>query len=252
LNYQPDNESCFWPEDLLPNDFPNCRVLTYGYDSHISHFFSGAANQTNIVAHARSFLNDLEEQRQDASRRPIIFVAHSLGGLLLKEALRQADSLRATGQTAGRDIVEIIIGTIFMGTPHRGSNYADLGLLIRGFAKAAQFDTSDALLKDLKVDATLLEILNDSFGNIYRRRKFELTTIEEGRALAIPLVGRDKVVHAVSAHLGYENERSEVINADHRSMCRFSGLDDPGYRKSKQAIRRAIRRLSDGMSSTSG
>jgi hypothetical protein len=78
-------DSLYWPKDLLSKDFENTRVLTYGYDSQVSHFFQGPANQNNISAHGRSLLNALELYRRDNPRQPIIFVVHSLGGIILKE-----------------------------------------------------------------------------------------------------------------------------------------------------------------------
>lgn len=84
----------FWPLDLLAADIKNVRILTYGYDSHISRFFKGSANQNNIFAHGQDLLNALERARRKSTikriaggdpKRPIIFVVHSLGGIVLKE-----------------------------------------------------------------------------------------------------------------------------------------------------------------------
>jgi hypothetical protein len=75
----------YWPYDLLAKDFKNVRILTYGYDSHVSKFFNGPANQNNIRAHGRSLLNALELYRRDDANRPLLFIVHSLGGIILKE-----------------------------------------------------------------------------------------------------------------------------------------------------------------------
>jgi len=83
-----NTEKVFWPHDLLPTDCMNARILTYGYDSHVSHFFKGPANQNNINAHGRSLLNALELHRREFPKRPILFVVHSLGGIILKEVSR--------------------------------------------------------------------------------------------------------------------------------------------------------------------
>jgi hypothetical protein len=79
--------SIYWPADLLPEDCPRVRILTFGYESHVSRFFRGPADQNNVVEHGRDLLYALEMHRREkiASARPIIFVAHSLGGLLVKE-----------------------------------------------------------------------------------------------------------------------------------------------------------------------
>ena len=75
----------YWPRDLLPHDFPNARVLTYGYDSHVSHFFRDTASQNNIITLGRDLLHNLVAYRVDEPTRPLFFVCHSLGGLVVKE-----------------------------------------------------------------------------------------------------------------------------------------------------------------------
>ena len=89
-------DEVFWPLDLLPEDCKNSRILTWGYDSMVSHFFSGPANQSNISAHAKNLLQALKIRRVNCvsfstslgglllitkqQGRSVIFVAHSLGG----------------------------------------------------------------------------------------------------------------------------------------------------------------------------
>jgi predicted alpha/beta hydrolase family esterase len=58
-------------------------------------------------------LNRLESKRDDAEERPIIFVAHSLGGVIVKRALVEAkldDSYKA--------IHDATYGIAFFGKPH--------------------------------------------------------------------------------------------------------------------------------------
>jgi hypothetical protein len=83
----PSKWSVYWPLDMLPKDFPDQRILTYGYDSHVSHFFHGATNQGNIFTIGRTFLNDLAAQRLTNPSRPLLFICHSLGGLVVKEVI---------------------------------------------------------------------------------------------------------------------------------------------------------------------
>ena len=52
---EPGNEVC-WPQDLLPQDFPDLRVITYGYDSHVTHGFKGPAMQLDIFSYGESLL----------------------------------------------------------------------------------------------------------------------------------------------------------------------------------------------------
>lgn len=236
-------ECCFWPSDILPTHFPACRILTYGYDSHISHFFTGSSNQTSIGGHARSLLNDLEALRQAEPRRPVVFIAHSLGGLLLKEALRQAWQSDEDEDAGIYGIYESTTATIFLGTPHRGSDLAEWGLMLRRAVKAVRFDTSDVLLKDLRVESTMLDTINDSFARIHEKRKFQIFSFREGKALSILFLKKGKVVKDASATLGYAREIADTINSDHRRMCQFSGINDPGYVKIRNSVNKALKAL---------
>ena len=59
----------FWPRDLLAEDVSNVRIFTYGYDSKISHYASGPANQSNISQHGLSLLNAVSAQRRECQDR---------------------------------------------------------------------------------------------------------------------------------------------------------------------------------------
>jgi hypothetical protein len=76
------NTGLHWPRDLLPRDCAESRILVWGYDSHITKGYS-ACNKSNLFGHAKTLLYSL--RRDKPPRRPIIFVAHSLGGLIVKE-----------------------------------------------------------------------------------------------------------------------------------------------------------------------
>lgn len=84
-NNQDTGQEVYWPMDLLPHDFPNIRVFTYGYDSKITHWFKGPGMQLDIYSYGESLLNGLEARRRADPDRPLIFIVHSLGGLILKD-----------------------------------------------------------------------------------------------------------------------------------------------------------------------
>jgi hypothetical protein len=179
--------SIFWPGQLLPSSFPNCRILTYGYASQISNFFKGAADQSHILAQGRDFLNQLEAQRRDDNAkplsRPIIFVAHSLGGIVVKEALRQAEGSKGLYQLNNAAIFSSTFAILFFGTPHRGASLAEWGDIVRNVVGALGFDTNDKLLKGLQPDSERLEELREEFGKMLFGQNWFIYSFQESRGV---------------------------------------------------------------------
>ena len=68
----------------------------------------------------------------------------------------------------------------FLGTPHRGSNWARWGEIATSLAGII-FDTNPALIKHLKVNGEPLMQLEDDFGTLLHKRTFLTKTFKEGR-----------------------------------------------------------------------
>ncbi|KAL5049509.1 hypothetical protein BDW71DRAFT_204766 [Aspergillus fruticulosus] len=81
-----------WLRDFLPDDVPNIRVLLYGYDTSLL----DNDGKESIEDLGCCFLESVKAFHSDTTnRRPLIFIGHSLGGLLIKEALLQPDGTLA-------------------------------------------------------------------------------------------------------------------------------------------------------------
>ena len=216
-------QSVPWPQVLLPT-FAKARILTYGYDAYVAPRAGASVN--GLSSHAANLLNDLTTDRASrrASDRPLLFVAHSLGGLLCKEAILLS---RNHPELHLRGVFSCTKGIAFMGTPHGGSwiaRWASIPASLLGVVKS----TNKSLLEVLRTDNQFLESVQARFISMARElreagRCFEITCFFE--ELPLPVVGI--IVPRESATLqGYS---SFSLHADHRDMVRFQSAEDNGF-----------------------
>lgn len=172
-------EALFWPKTLLPSVIPNARIFTWGYDADVSGWLS-SASQNSIHQHAGNLLGDLSDLRTGANDHsvPLIFVVHSLGGIVVKDALNQS---AANEGTRWKCIVPATFGIIFLGTPHRGSKSASLGKIALQITQVATRRPNLRLLKGLERNSETLDRIGDSFIQTMERHKIRLCTFREER-----------------------------------------------------------------------
>ncbi|KAJ0108861.1 hypothetical protein J7T55_011355 [Diaporthe amygdali] len=96
------------------------RVITYGYESAVAN----SSSMQNLEDIATSFRESLDTLMSSRSARPLIFIAHSLGGLIVKQALI---TLAQSKEEAHKRIIRAVYGIVFFGVPHDGM---DIGSLI--------------------------------------------------------------------------------------------------------------------------
>lgn len=78
-----NGEKVIWLKDFLPNQIPDARIMSYGYNSAVQ--FS--KSMAGISEFADQLLENLRSWRQSDMERspPIIFICHSLGGIVVKQ-----------------------------------------------------------------------------------------------------------------------------------------------------------------------
>ncbi|KAF8510459.1 hypothetical protein BU17DRAFT_98072 [Hysterangium stoloniferum] len=110
-----------WIRDFLPQDVPSARILTYGYDAYTQS--TAKSSVQTLDSHAENFLVRLAAFRgtSDTTKRPIIFIAHSIGGIILKHALIQANQAHRGHLVEHKWIALSTYGILFLGTPHQGT-----------------------------------------------------------------------------------------------------------------------------------
>jgi hypothetical protein len=82
-------------------------------------------------------------------------------------------------------ILDRVYAIIFCGTPHRGSDSADWGLIAANIAAAAFKGANTRVLTDLQVDSQVLELIHKDFLRILHTTKIRIHSFREG----LPLLG---------------------------------------------------------------
>lgn len=150
--------------------------MTFGYDSSVfwSHSTSGIAD------YARDLLERIRICRQTTQEknRRIVFICHSLGGVVCKKALSIAYE-----QPHYVPILAQIHGIVFMGTPHRGSNLASWAKPlsnIMSFTVAGKRIRRD-LLQNLEISSQVLAEISAS--SLHRLDELQITSFYEQNIL---------------------------------------------------------------------
>ncbi|RFU30301.1 hypothetical protein B7463_g6063, partial [Scytalidium lignicola] len=229
-----------WPQVLLPARIPNGRFLTFGYDAYVTDW-RGMVSKNRIGNHSWNLLTTLATYREDdcTNDRPIIFVCHSLGGLVCEDALSTA---RQRPEKHLQKVLHHTRGIIFLGTPHHGSG---LALWAERLAKVIGLlkQTNPEILSVLQADSEVLARIQDSFHTMIRSRNqdgllpIEITCFFE----EIPLPGVGLVVPSHSAVLpGYI---PIPIRSNHLDMTKFDSAEDPGFTAITGELRRWVKEL---------
>lgn len=217
-------EAVLWPQALLASRLPHARIMTFGYDAYIVR--PGLVSTNRIGNHSMDLLQALVNLRTSHGiySRPIVFVAHSLGGLVTKDAL-----LLSKNSPEGylRSIFSSTKAIAFMGTPHLGSalaTWAKLPTKWLGFLK----QTNMYLLSVLETESETLSRIQRDFLTLLRVRESQgnpisITCFYE--TMPSPAIGM--IVSQESAILPGYNHIS--IHADHRGMTKFATPSDPGF-----------------------
>ncbi|KFY02433.1 hypothetical protein O988_02162 [Pseudogymnoascus sp. VKM F-3808] len=213
-------EEVMWPRDLLVPSFKSARVATYGYES-------GRGVKTTLRECAEQFLNVLFQHRQkpDERQRPLILIGHSLGGLVIQQALVIA--------ALNRDFQELrlsVSGIIFLGAPFQGSNAAALG------KRLAQVTGGDlSLLELLQKDNPNLHSLSKDFCDSHY--EWDFVCFYEDTDADYTLF-KTRVVTASSATLS--GRRMIFLNTDHSGLNKFTGKNDENYALVLPEIQRMV------------
>jgi predicted alpha/beta hydrolase family esterase len=210
------DDNNFWPA-WLGKELPNVGIWSLGYEVEP---FKWKGNAMSLVDRATNTLALLDSY--DIGERPLIFIVHSLGGLLIKQMLRHAQDL---GTPRWQAIVEQTRGIVFLSTPHSGS---DIASWIKHISGIVQTTVS---VDELEVHHSRLRELNLLYRNHERLKQIPMEVYCETRTTKGILV-----VNQTSADPGIAGVIPIPMDYDHISICKPESKNSPIYRRVKRFI----------------
>ncbi|CCA76296.1 hypothetical protein PIIN_10291 [Serendipita indica DSM 11827] len=179
-----------WLRDLLPSEFPNARILAYGYDADSR---SGQWASTQAVQqHALGLAGALLHRRKDVPYRPIIFLVHGLGGIILKRALA---IYLCRGLPLVLDLQDPLVSThaiLFFGTPTTVAEGATLLQVMKQLGLAYR-ETTNIIPKDIQVYSSdpediegLYYISREKINSVYFCEGYVTTDMQNDKRVIVP------------------------------------------------------------------
>ncbi|KAL2263940.1 hypothetical protein VTK26DRAFT_4127 [Humicola hyalothermophila] len=215
--------SMFWPAWLQHEQgLSHFRVFTFGYNAN----WRGPDTTLSILDFAKGLLvrmrgyGDCESNGETPiGKRPIIFVAHSMGGLVVKKAyvLGMYDEHYA-------DMISQVHGIVFLSTPHRGSSHASS---LNNLLSVMIGSSNKVYLAELESNSTSIEDINEQFRSVSTRLRlvsmYETLPTRVFPGIKKLIVGKDTGV------LNYPREVSGPADADHHTICKYRSRVDDNY-----------------------
>lgn len=199
------DRSVFW-HSWIQSNRPDLNIWSIGYEAAISEWSGSAMPLEDRALNVLALLDN-----RSIGQKPICFICHSMGGLLVKELLRHA----STVTIKYKDIAQNTKGIVFFATPNTGTSLADIASFL-GFVL-----NQTVAVDQLTANSVSLRALNLWFRNNFQALGVKICIFAEKQ----PTKGF-AVVNDGSADPGIPNISPIPIDASHTSIVRPQSYQD--------------------------
>lgn len=214
-------------------------MFIYGYDTKLPGGSSFQSLGDLGLAFKNTLISLVRENKKTGFLKPLILLGHSLGGLVLKEALCQM----AANQTPDdKAVLKSLRGILFFGTPNQGMNIKSLIPMVESQANEEFLRSLGTDSADLRRQAQQWSKVVDTPHSDILSHKLEIISYYETSTSPTALKVGDlwkmagpqaKLVDRSSATHGRRWERNErfvqPIDRDHSELVKFRNRNDATY-----------------------
>ena len=241
------NRENYWPA-WLGEDLPEIGIWSLGYENaafkprKVS--FLGRSGYRGFAMplwdRAKSVLLQLEVA--GLGDRPLVFVTHSMGGLLIKQLLSSANENSAQGPWQA--IIENTRGVCFIATPHIGSDLAKWASYFQTFLG------TNVSIEELRPHDAMLRQLNEMYLNLVTSKGNKIQTLSFYETK--PLFGDTLVVAEGDANPNVPRAGLYALGEDHISSCKPRSKSSAIHKKLVDFIKNDCLKLPDAPASQTG
>ncbi|KAM4694685.1 protein SERAC1 [Discoglossus pictus] len=214
-----------WPKAWLATDCPALRIISVEYDTHLSDWKAKCPvdnHRKSMAYRSNELLTKLKAA--GVGERPIIWVSHSMGGLLVKKML-----IKASQDQNMHNFVKNTKGIVFYSVPHHGSQLAEYSVS----ARLLLFPSVE--VKELSKDSPALKELNDTFLQLAKEKNVKVLSFAETLPTQVGSMVKLHVVPVESSCLGIGDLIPVEVN--HLSICKPNNKDSFIYKRTLKFIR---------------
>ncbi|PFH61505.1 hypothetical protein XA68_17162 [Ophiocordyceps unilateralis] len=224
-----------WLRDDLPQDVLGSRIFLYQYDSIAA--FCG--DRSTFIAKANELLQAIKTGREGWESRPMLLIGHSVGGLLIEQALFNALSDPRYSSNMGATT-----GLAFFATPQLGlGGHASLGSLMAEIAVTEGLSRCEAVLGTLRNENIFSDIIQEH----WRRRlslRFDIVYFLEDPDSDGSIWSKRFPEYMVGEKVVMAGKKVVLRDADHGTICKFgpSRIDSDNLELVRHNIRSLYKR----------
>ncbi|WP_371157027.1 ABC-three component system protein [Jannaschia sp. 2305UL9-9] len=213
----------FWP-DWLAEDNPTAAFHTIGFPaSKLKKWLSKELDVFELAKSATEYLCGY-----GIGKRPVVFIAHSLGGILTKLILAHCNG---SSDSEAAELAQKVVRVMFLATPHNAPSFASV-------AKYVMPKLSSAHVTVLAGETTVLTKIGEDY-----KKYSGVTPLLKNIAYyeAQHLAGLAMIVSKEDADPGITGTTPIPIEADHLSICKPNSRDSMVHVSVSRHIRQALK-----------
>ncbi|EHK25927.1 uncharacterized protein TRIVIDRAFT_112183, partial [Trichoderma virens Gv29-8] len=232
--HEAERQNPSWVRQGIRREANMARILLYEHPD--------ISEGTTLNMLAIALLDELRalRTRERHQERPLLFIGHSIGGLVVKMAL-----VKASRDTRYEGILRECYGVAFFGTPHQGSSYFAMPTLASSIQHLLQLSVPlpISLTDDLRMGNHLLLHVDEDFKVVsddLRVWTFYETIDSRLSANSGNIYFTAPLTSIKSAILGMRQERIFPLQSDHANIASFG-------RHNVHTLRMFLRQLAENI-----